>query len=451
MKKRPYDLDYTIENEADRVAYVNTLVAHLDAPLSASDLEQLGDYIMYGRDDNGQNAVQRGETLDSSRRHKETYIKASEKVESWNALLDSEAGDFNEQRLLPRESWGLYTHPREEVRRPYRRANGTTDPGDSHIPGMRDLWKRIDKLEYTLKANEGKVPLKPDTPIVESSYQLYRLRHVLIDMYKEQYALKEAHNPTLRWRVQPHNYTPPSNFDEDTAYWMPEKEWRKKLRKIYNPRISRNIDDYETKVTPNGVYVKWVVNRASFDWENPRHVRALMEHYDLLKAQNGDNPDTWGYNLLREFEFYRQKAQFSPLREYLISRRLERANYIDLVRELEEKFGIKYNTSYMCRVLTYELPTTIARAATKYRLLTTTPKEKCKPCERCGTVLPAHSIFFGICNTAEDKLTNVCRECDRKRRKANSQGENNTYDQRKKDQTMHTMQAGTATRKLPTK
>ena len=55
--KKPYSLDYSITRDIDRVQAVNDILDSLDTDLPPSDLEQLGSYILYGKDENGLNAV----------------------------------------------------------------------------------------------------------------------------------------------------------------------------------------------------------------------------------------------------------------------------------------------------------------------------------------------------------------------------------------------------------
>ena len=64
--------------------------------------------------------------------------------------------------------------------------------------------------------------------------------------------------------------------------------------------------------------VKWVVRRHTFNWENPLHVRALINNYDALCDQFHEKLDTYGRTLLFDFERYRKMANFTELREYIL-------------------------------------------------------------------------------------------------------------------------------------
>ena len=67
--KKAYSLDYSIERDSDRCTAVSDIIDKMDRDPSATDLEQMASYILYGKDENGLNAVQRGETTDGNRRY----------------------------------------------------------------------------------------------------------------------------------------------------------------------------------------------------------------------------------------------------------------------------------------------------------------------------------------------------------------------------------------------
>ena len=58
-----------------------------------------------------------------------------------------------------------------------------------------------------------------------NSYQLYLMSHMLIELRQQQYFLKDAYRPTLKY-LTTHEVTKVEiNFDQDTGYWLPRNEW----------------------------------------------------------------------------------------------------------------------------------------------------------------------------------------------------------------------------------
>ena len=87
MKKK-FSLDYNIYSDKDRVKAIEDIFKTLNTTPSNSDLELMANYILYGKDENDENAVQRKETYEEKKRYG-SFKKASEKVESLDAIMDN--------------------------------------------------------------------------------------------------------------------------------------------------------------------------------------------------------------------------------------------------------------------------------------------------------------------------------------------------------------------------
>ena len=93
MKKK-YSLDFSIERDCDRLRAVQEILDTLETNPSATELEQMASYILYGKDENGQNAIQRNECTDKDKRYKSCKTK-DDKVESLDEIM--EVPGFDEQ------------------------------------------------------------------------------------------------------------------------------------------------------------------------------------------------------------------------------------------------------------------------------------------------------------------------------------------------------------------
>ena len=78
MKKK-YSLDFSIVRDSDRMRAVQDILDSLPTDPSPTELEQMASYILYGKDENGQNAIQRNETIDKEKRYK-SYKTKDDKV-----------------------------------------------------------------------------------------------------------------------------------------------------------------------------------------------------------------------------------------------------------------------------------------------------------------------------------------------------------------------------------
>ena len=435
--KRKYSLDYSIDRDIDRVAAVKEILDSLDTDPSALELEQMGSYILYGKDENGLNAVQRGETTDGNKRYS-SFKKTDDKLLSLEEILENPLTDQSE--LKPAHQKQAYTKKKPTIARPkYDRKGNLIDPGDSDIPGMQELWDCIDHMEHVIAVNEGKVPPDENTTILKDSYRLYQLKHNLIDLRRHQYYLKDAYKPTLHFQAIDHPKAQFYDWSSDSFYWISLPEWQHRVDEALLHTISKNLENYETRLNEKGeIEVKWVVCEHTFDWENPLHVKALINNYDALYDYLKEKLNTYGRTLIFDFERYRAMANLTEVREFILDRKIEKMPYTDIVQDLQLKYGLKYNENHLCTILAKEIPEKIALAAQKHRLLIDTPASQCKKCHTCGRLLPRDPIFYVRNKSRKDGFSSNCKECERLRRI--EKGGQSAYDKRSKESPLHQMQ-----------
>lgn len=435
--KRKYSLDYSIDRDIDRVQAVKDILDTLDTEPSALELEQMGSYILYGKDENGLNAVQRGETTDGTKRYS-SFKKKDDKLLSLEEILENPLTD--QQELRPTTQRINYTKKKPTISRPkYDRKTGEmTDPGDSDIPGMQEMWEWIDHLEHVVAVNEGKVPADEKTTILPDSYRLYQLKHWLIDLRRHQYYLKDSYKPTLHFQAIDHPKPAFYDWTSDSFYWMPLDKWQTRVDNALLHTISKNLNDYETRINEKGeTEVKWVVRQHTFDWENPFHIRALINCYDALYDQVHEKLNTYGNTLLFDFERYRKMANFSEVREYILDKKIEKMPYAEIVENLQKLFGVSYNENHLCTILAKEIPEKIALAAQKHRLIADTPRSECKRCHTCGRLLPKDAVFFVRNRSRKDGFSSNCKECEKQHRI--EKGGQSIHDKRNKESAMYSL------------
>lgn len=435
MQKK-YSLDYTIERDVDRLAAVNDILDTVDTKLSNADLEQLATYILYGKDENGLNAVKRGEITDSDKRYN-TFQRKEDKNESLDAILESPvAAQDTLEQVQPKTN---YIIKRTVIEKPkYDKTTGElVSVGDADIPGMQELWDEIDRLEHTVAVNEGKVPPDESTQIFTDPYRYYQFKHMLVDLRRHQYYLKDAYKPYLHFVAIAPPKSQTYDWSANSAYWMSYEEWQHRVATAYTHKVSKNLEDYETRVNPitGATEIKWVVCEHDFDWEDPQHVRALMNNYSAVYMQTWDKLDSWGRTLIYDFDRYADMANFSPVRLYILTRRIDKAPLKDILDELQEKFGIKYNENHLSSILSKEIPEKIAQAAKKHRMQLEWPIYKKKRCGTCKQYLPRDTLFFSRNRGRTDGFSSNCKECERRRRI--EKGGQTEYDRRSKEPAMH--------------
>ena len=439
--KKAYSLDYSIERDSDRVAAIYDILDTLKKVPNNAELEQMANYILYGKDENDQNTVQRKEITDSNKRYG-SFKTMDDKLLSLDEILDNPMADHQilEQRYKP----SVYKKPKPHIDMPkYDKKTGALiDPGDSDIPYMKELWDSINKMEHTVAVNEGKIAADDNTPILKDDYRLYQLKHWLIDLRRHQYYLKDVYKPELHFLGVDHPKQQFVDWTSDAFYWISRDEWQNKVDNSLVHYISKNIDDYEKRINPytGQEEIKWMVREHHFDWENPAHIRALINWYEPLYDQLYEKLNTSGRTLIWDFERYRKMANLSEVRNFILELKIHRTPYSEIVESLQVKYGLKYTENYLCTILSKEIPEKIAQTAQKWRLIVETPEDELKECFTCGRKLPRHKLFF-VCNkNRKDGFSSNCKECEKLRRI--ERGGQSVDDQRNKETQVLKMQAG---------
>lgn len=396
----------------------------------------MGSYILYGKDENGYNAVQRGEITDGNKRYN-SFKKKDDKLLSLEEILDNPIAD--QQALKPANAKQVYTVKKPEIKKPkYDRHGNLLDPGDSDIPGMTELWERIKVFEHIVAVNEGKVETTENDTLLDNGYRLYQLKHWLIDLRRHQYYLRDSYKPTLHFQQIDHPRPAFYDWTCDSFYWMPLEKWRERVDNALLHSISKKIEDYETRQRPDGTLeVKWVVRKHTFDWENPLHIKALLNNYDALYDQVKEKLDTYGRTLIFDFERYCDLADFSDARKYIIKKKIEKMPYTEILKNLQIKFGLTYNDNHLSTIIAKEIPQKIATLAKKMRLLIETPESEMKKCYTCGRLLPRDPLFFVRNRSRKDNFSSNCKECEKKQRIA--RGGQTENDRRNKETQMFKM------------
>ena len=86
MRKK-YSLDFSIVRDTERLKAVQDILDQLPTDPSPTELEQMASYILYGKDENGNNSIQRKETIDKEKRYK-SYKTKDDKVQSLDEMME---------------------------------------------------------------------------------------------------------------------------------------------------------------------------------------------------------------------------------------------------------------------------------------------------------------------------------------------------------------------------
>ena len=397
-----FNLDFNIESAKDRLEAIKKIP--LDT-LTKKDLETISNYVLYGKDEDGTSAVQRKEIQIKTKFN--SYQKKENMVTSLDALMESPTFDesiFQKNKTIYKKTKPETLYKNEKVK---------------DIEGMKELWDSIEKLQDIKDQNTGKKELEEGTPVLNNT-QLYYLNHQLIDLYSQQYVLKDSKFQTFfpkknkaEFHDNPLNYQlsipilPRGVFNQefDLFFMEPYRITDMAARCIEN----------EEEIINSG--------RPYFDFRNKDHLYQLIQYYGDLKASVENQPDSIIHNLLWTLDFYIEKANLSDQQALIVRDKKFRFQNKEIRRHLEEELGISHRENYISTIWNKAIDLIIEAVELNYdEYLCKDYKKAWKKCNKCGKLLLRDPRNFVRKAKATDGLTGRCKICDREARQAKKGG-----------------------------
>ena len=407
-------LDYNIYSNADRADFVKSLFTyeleqeakeHYNEDSTRKELEAAANYILYGKDPKtDKNFCQKKEIQIEQ---KYSSYKRKE-MESLDGLLEDP--NIKETDFQPVQK-NCYKKYKPTINRD---PNGA----DAKIPGMRDLWDAIDKLAEQTKELKDKGEL---------GLEYYRKNHLLIQLRKEQFALKDLEDTTIKSRGFHLAAHLPANLTQDTYYirdFKQEYEYGKARAEHYRSDFgeewyAREQQKFNNWCVSEDSSLNWSIMEVSnntVDFTNPAHVYNFLELYSSLVQSCDEDLGCDLRFLIWELEDYIEAANLSEARKHILVRKIDKATNEQIRRELQEKFGLCYSDNYISTIYKQMICDKIAKAAqlSLDSWIYKDQPEKFKICSTCGTRLLRDPRNFIKKQNSKDGLSARCKNCDKK-------------------------------------
>lgn len=422
MNPHPYTLDYDIYYAKDRNEYVKQIIATCETELTYAELEQLGDYIIFGKDETLLSLVDTKEAL-VPRRKFNSYKTKDEKNLSLDSILEDpiQAREF-EDKMAQKQSQPRYKVFRQVPQRPTYDENGieidagwAADNYGNPIPYIRELWQSIDKWRRRIDMWKGKIP--PDEWALShqpSSTMLYKINHFFIDLQRQQYYIKDVYNPDIHFQ----NFTPSSGsdfeFDTPAGYWLSPEEWCARKRHPH-PFDLPQPPIQDAPANDQG-QIFWKTGDNVFDFENPTHILALLDHYAALLKHNYEHLNSNARFLCMDLERYVGMANLDEMEQFILESRVAHRNSFVVAKILREE-GYDLSDARIRTLQRKTIPRKIAAVATRERLLSQMTRKEIpvQICHKCRTPLPLDNFFYSRDRSASNGFCRTCKDCQKKR------------------------------------
>lgn len=420
MKKRRTNngliLDFSLETMNDRQQYVNNLVKEWEETgrtLREADLELLGDYVLYGKDKDGLSPVKKKEVEIETRYS--TYQR--KELPSLDELIEQPS--FDENLLLPMTTKLPY---KKNLNRKFNREEV------SDIPEFQELFKTIDKLAAEIDYFEGKKSLE-DFPEDFQKYlltlkkptqlSLYKKKHTLIEMRREQFTLRDSFIPTTFHRTQLYTQyeTPPIEWQSGNFEILPLGVYTED-NPIFTCFVSKDSylkgkDADLLKVRKN--YTLPQQTKEYIDFRNIEHLYQLFKFYEELRTAAERDPESTINLILNTLDFYIAATPFNEQTKEILSLKIQKYPNEFIAAHINKKYGKKHTPNYISTIFKGRICEDIAETA-QLHLDTYNARNNplaFKVCNCCGRTKLKDIRNFVRKTRSADGISSRCKECDK--------------------------------------
>lgn len=427
--KKSYSLDYDIYLAKDRNQAIINILTELDTPPNQTDLEQMADYILFGKDEKHISIVDSKEALVPHRRYG-SYRTKAERNESLEELAANPAINIDTDTTVlmqgDRPARNIYKIIKPSIRKPtYDDQGNEIDPGDGDLPFMRELWDSIDKLQERYDMYRGVLPPNEYVRLHPmSKYMLYRMGHALIDLKRQQYYIKDCYRPAIHFFNVPKPGKSVIQFDQPTGLWLDPLEWCERKRNP-KPHDRAQLPLQETPMNSEGKLF-WKISDNIVDYENPAHILALIDNYAALLRHSYSDPNSHTRDLCFDLELFVKRANLTDVEQFVLEQRVAHRHNFQILKMLKEE-GLDYSEAQLRSMYRITIPRKLATTALQMRLDSEVVlgERPLLVCTKCGEAKPAHTLYFARSRDKKTGFCSQCKVCQKKKRDAKKEAKLN--------------------------
>lgn len=433
------NLDFSLQTNEERTRFLEKYLNEpqfLRKPLTNEELETCTNYILWGKDIDGKNPVQKKEIQIQTKNN--TWNRKEE--ESLNALLENPS--FNEATILrpsaARTKISKETFSRKEA----------LEKAPSYIKEIFiDLFREIDQVDlilnyYDLAHDKRKNP--PREELLQNfseeeqkqlqerakklnQYKYLKMRHLLVELRRQQFTLKDSYSSYLQRDVIRPIEPEPSflTFDSDIDIYplglYTDQETPSKIFFSEEKLIPSSFSEEDLQKISKLYWDKQKKERTSFffDFREIEHVYNLfLLFFELEDSSLEDNVDSTTKYLLRTLEYYIEMAQLSEVQKKILDLKMQKVKNQDIADIVNQEFKKSYTANYISTIFRQKIIKQINDAAAYHNEIIQNLffSEEFKKCTSCGKILLKNSRNFVRKARSKDGFANRCKCCDKKDR-----------------------------------
>ena len=443
-------LDFQLETAVERREFLNEYLKRTEfqlKPLSEEELEMCGNYLLWGKDEDGKNSVQK--KIVEIKTKKGTWDKKED--ESLDALLEQPT--FNEA-----QTFSTIGAPTKITREVFSRSKALKEAPPQLIPIFKDLFYQIDKLDLTLNYYDlahGKRKNPPREELLQqftpeeqlqlqeeasslNQYKYLKMRHLLVELRRQQFTLNDSYSSTIQRHTVPSAQFLPTNISfENEVVVFPFGVNAEKKNKISSLIFRDNYDpnsytEEELKLISKYIWEKkeqfsnMSSNQFIIDFRNLEHIYNIFQlYYDLEDETFKKELESETDSLLNTLKFYIKKANLSDIHKEILELKIQKKRNQDISSYINQKYNKSYTSNYISTIFRQKIIREINEAAQYHEELISNIffPENFKKCNYCGEILLCSTHNFVKKSRSKDGYANRCKRCDKKIREQAKNGE----------------------------
>lgn len=426
-------LDFQIESIDDRNKFLEEYLQReefIKKPLTEEELETCANYILWGKDKDGKNVVQRKEIQIKTKNG--TWDKRED--DSLDALLETPS--FNEATIIGPNS--VRTKIPREV---FSRTKALKDAPDALKPIFKDLFYQIDKLDLTLNYYDlahGKRKNPPREELLQqftpeeqlqleeeskhlNQFKYLKMRHLLVELRRQQFTLKDSYSSIIQRHTVPSvEYMSNSISFETEISVLPLgiKNENKIASLIFRDEyIPSEYTEEELQSISNFLWEKKKEsNDITIDFRELEHVYNLFTlFFDLEDEAQKKEIESETGSLLQTLKFYTDMADLSEAQREILDLKVRKYKNQDIANIINQKYNKSYTANYISTIFRQKIIRQINEAAQFHEEIIGNLffPENFKRCTCCNKMMLRAPENFVRKTRAKDGFSNRCKRCDK--------------------------------------
>ena len=428
-------LDFSIPGTIERKDFVDQYVQRPEfilKPLTEDELETIANYILWGKDPDGQSLVQKGDISIETRN--KTWQR--DDTESLDAMMESPT--FNEASL--RKPTEARTRIAREV---FDRQKALNECPEHMRAVFEELFDRIDKLEMSIHFYEfahGKRKEPPRAALIRrfteaevdaaraiaekwNQFKYLKQRHLIVELRREQFTLRDSYIEKHMRHTPPEPDIDPVNLDFEAEIPVfplglvgaPFSELVFKQADDLNPTT---YTEKELDVLTRHYWNKKEQSRPQlfFDFGELEHVYELFGQLVELEEELDALPIESNLGkLIATLKYYIALTDLTEAHQEILDLKINKQKNQDIADIINKKYGKSYTANYISTIFRQKIIPRINETANFHALIIENMcfEENFKKCHGCGKWLLIDAENFVRKSRSKDGFSTKCKKCDR--------------------------------------